>query len=109
MPVEHQAWCLCEKCSKLPLEERAAPHTYRIRRRSKYPDSKTDSARYANQVVEKERQRLRSLHVKSQRKSVLSLEALIKTYFELNPRKVSAATIERDLITRRTFGASSER
>ena len=102
-PIEHPAWCPCAKCAALPEGERALPHTFRIRRASKYPDSKKDSATYAREVIAHEELRLQELVVAHVRPSVLSLEGLIETYFELNPRKVSEATIERDRISARNL------
>src|SRR6187399_2275814 len=102
-PIEHPAWCPCAKCGALPESERSLPHTYRIRRASKYPDSKKDSATYARDVIAHEEQRLRELMEAKGRPTVLTLDLLIQTYFELNPRKVSEATIERDRISARNL------
>jgi integrase len=102
-PIAHPAWCPCAKCAELPEIERALPHTFRIRRASKYPDSKKDSATYAREIIAQEEQRLRALVEAKGRPSVLTLEGLIETYFELNPRKVSAATIARDRISARNL------
>src|SRR5437763_916318 len=55
----------------------------------------------AKDVLKKEEQRILELLDARGRKTVLTLEALVETYFELNPRKVSAATIERDRISAR--------
>ena len=102
-PVEHPAWCPCAKCSALSESERPLPHTVRIRRASKYPDSKKDSAAYARDVIAQEERRLRDLVDASGRAAVLTLEELIQTYFKLNPRIVSEATIERDRISARNL------
>ena len=102
-PIEHPAWCPCAKCAALPEGERPLPHTFRIRRASKYPDSKKDSATYARDVIAHEEQRLRELVEAQGRPAVLTLEGLIEAYFELNPRKVSEATIERDRISARNL------
>ncbi len=102
-PVEHPAWCLCEKCVSLPLEERATPHTYRIRRRSPFPDNRTETARYAREVVQKEEQRLRSLLDEPEALRPMTLAEIAALYFKENPRMVSAATIERDRINSRNL------
>jgi len=102
-PIEHPAWCPCAKCSALPESERPLPHTFRIRRASKYPNSKKDSATYARDLIAQEETRLRELVEAQGRPSVLTLDGLIETYFELNPRKVSAETIERDRISARNL------
>lgn len=102
-PVEHPAWCVCEKCKLLPLEERATPHTYRIRRRSPFPDNKTETARYAREAVDKEQQRLRALLDEPKALRPMTLAELAELYFQENPRMVSAATIERDRINSRNL------
>jgi len=102
-PIEHPAWCPCAKCAALPEGERPLPHAFRIRRTSKYPDSKKDSATYAREIIAQEEQRLRDLVATQGRPSILTFEGLIETYFELNPRKVTEATIERDRISARNL------
>ena len=99
VPVRHPALCPCEKCSALPVDERAEPHIYRVRRVSKYPDSKKESALFAREVLDQEEQKLRELLDARGRKTVLTLQGLVETFFELNPRKVSPQTIERDRIS----------
>ncbi|MEA2162198.1 MAG: hypothetical protein QOK37_325 [Thermoanaerobaculia bacterium] len=102
-PIEHPAWCPCAKCAGLTECERPLPHTFRIRRASKFPDSKKESATFAREVIAQEEARLRDLIATEGRPSVLTLDGLIETYFELNPRKVSAQTIERDRISARNL------
>jgi len=102
-PIKHPAWCPCAKCAALPESERPLPHTFRIRRASKYPLSKKDSATYARDLIAQEETRLRELVEAQGRPSVLTLDGLIETYFELNPRKVSAETIARDRISARNL------
>src|ERR1044071_7886049 len=102
-PIEHPAWCPCAKCAGLPESERPLPHTFRIRRASKYPHSKKDSATYARDIIAQEEARLCELVATQGRPSVLTLDGLIETYFDLNPRKVSAETIARDRISARNL------
>jgi len=54
-------------------------------------------------VIAQEERRLRDLVDASGRAAVLTLEELIQTYFKLNPRIVSEATIERDRISARNL------
>lgn len=57
-PIQHPAFCDCQKCSSLPEEERGVMHTYRIRRASPYPYDVRKTQDYAMEVMLEERRKL---------------------------------------------------
>ena len=99
VPVEHPEQCLCEKCAVLPDEERALPHTYRIRRASPFPDNRTETSKYAVALKQQEEQRLRTLVHQPPAQRAMKLAEVAELYFSENPRNVSEATIARDRIS----------
>jgi integrase len=98
VPVEHPPACLCEKCAALPDDERALPHTYRLRRSSPFPDNRTETSKHAVALKQKEEQRLRALVHQPAAPRAMKLAELAALYFSENPRNVSEATIARDKI-----------
>jgi integrase len=59
--ILHPAFCACEKCVALPVEERMKPHLIRIKRASKFPDDFVESARYARELKAEEEAKLRGV------------------------------------------------
>jgi integrase len=59
-PIQHPAFCVCPRCSRLPAAERDRPHRFRIYRASPEPASRPGSAAYARKVQAEEEERLRS-------------------------------------------------
>lgn len=49
-PIQHPSNCGCQRCGKLPAEERGLPHQFRIYRASRYPDDFAASVLYAREV-----------------------------------------------------------
>jgi integrase len=98
VPVDHPPKCACEKCAALPTHERMLPHTYRLRRRSPFPDNKRETSTYAVDLKQKEEQRLQALLHQRFASRPMTLSELAELYFAMNPRSVSKETIARDRI-----------
>ena len=94
--IDHPAYCVCPRHRDLPIGQRAIAESVRVLRKSIYPDDRRMSAVYALDVkrtLERELQEAARIAQPSKR---MTLREICDLYFEMNPKKVSAATITRD-------------
>jgi integrase len=98
-PIVHPAWCTCDRCAEIAIEERGREHVVRVRRQSPHPASRVQSAAFAFDLKKQLERELRSAQSQTRPAGVMMLAELCELYFEMNPRKVSAATIARDRIS----------
>ena len=94
--IDHPAYCVCPRHRDLPIGQRAIAESVRVLRKSIYPGDRRMSAVYALDVkrtLERELQEAARIAQPSKR---MTLREICDLYFEMNPKKVSAATTTRD-------------
>ena len=102
--IQHPFECVCRRCNVIPNDKRRAkPVTHQMLQRSPYPDNRGESIAAAWTLKRRTEARLAeaAAAVMTPPVTEMSLAQICELYFAMNPRKVGAATIERDKISAR--------
>jgi integrase len=104
-PIVHPPFCVCDKCSSLPAEERTRPHTIRVLRASRSPNSRTLSTVHALELKTQLERELRNRAAAGgeRRSGPMSIADIFDLFFTTNPKRVSEETIKRDRCSARNI------